>query len=250
LTLATTLVCLRKFFESTQCINLLEKIQPIFICGRFVLGFFEITSTVLSMWLDLTKCSFGPEQQVESAIPRLEEIETVLKDTIQNDHSEKTSQRSVTSSATNSRSNSVSYIDELPAVPTHAPIIRKAPLQPPQHPPPPVPATKPAWTAPHVQPPPPRVTPVDRPLTVGGTVVPQLQSNHSASSSIPLPSLTKNTFPLSSIINPDELAKLLGKRDDPPSILLLDIRPRDVYKRGCICHKWVVQLEPMVLKRE
>ncbi|CAO3672678.1 unnamed protein product [Umbelopsis ramanniana] len=189
-------------------------------------------------------------KQVESAIPKLEEIESLLKDRPQDDDSEKVSQRSV-SSSTNSLSSSVSYIDELPAVPTHAPIIRKSPLQPPQHPPPPVPATKPAWTSPHVQPPPsPRAPSVDRPLTVGGTVVPQLQSNHSASSSIPLPSLTKNTFPLSPIIRPDELAKLLGKRDDPPSILLLDIRPRDVYKRGCICHKWVVQLEPMVLKRD
>jgi len=202
------------------------------------------------MLLDLTKYSSGLEQQVESAIPKLEEIESLLKDRPQDDDSDKVSQRSV-SSSTNSRSSSVSYIDELPAVPTHAPIIRKAPLQPPQHPPPPVPATKPAWTSPHVQPtPPPRAPSIDRPLTVGGTVVPQLQSNHSASSSIPLPSLTKNTFPLSPIINPAELAKLLGKRDDPPSILLLDIRPRDVYKRGCICHKWVVQLEPMVLKRE
>jgi ubiquitin carboxyl-terminal hydrolase 8 len=197
----------------------------------------------------LNVCFCRYEQKVvEDALTRLEGIESVMKDESQDNDSKPKSQRSV-SSVNRSRNNSLSYLDNLPPVPTHAPIIHKSPLQAPKHPPPPVPASKPTWTPPRVQPSVPAI-PDERSLTVGNTVVPPLQPQAAASFPIPLPSLTKNTFPQTPTINPDELAKLLSKRDDPPSILLLDIRPRDMYKRGCICHKWVVQLEPMVLKRE
>lgn len=70
---------------------------------------------------------------------------------------------------------------------------------------------------------------------------------------IQLPPPTDFVFPSSLIVEPQELASWIttrGTGGKHPSVLLLDIRPSNVYEQGFIKHKWVVQIEPLVLKRE
>lgn len=154
------------------------------------------------------------------------------------------------SSNSSSRNNSISSVDDLPPVPTHTPIILKSAMSRPQRPIPPAPASKPNWTPP---PAPPSVStkPPGWKISMGNPIAPSLENNIiTAKPTIPLPSLTQNVFPQAMTITPKELTKLLLKKDNPPSVLLLDVRPREVFKRGCVKHKWLVQLEPLVLRRE
>ncbi|KAF7726254.1 ubiquitin-specific protease doa4 [Apophysomyces ossiformis] len=64
------------------------------------------------------------------------------------------------------------------------------------------------------------------------------------------PSLTNNVFPSTMVVQPLELAKWITTKKNPPSVLLLDVRPREMFNHGCIKHKWVVQIEPLVLRRD
>ncbi|CEP08439.1 hypothetical protein, partial, partial [Parasitella parasitica] len=70
----------------------------------------------------------------------------------------------------------------------------------------------------------------------------------SESSVIQLPSWTNNQFPNTSTIEPIELAKLITTKTNPPSILLIDVRPREAFKNGCVKHQWIIQIEPAVLQ--
>ncbi|GAA5806256.1 hypothetical protein HPULCUR_011787 [Helicostylum pulchrum] len=65
-----------------------------------------------------------------------------------------------------------------------------------------------------------------------------------------LPNWTNNAFPNRLVTEPYELVKWLTASDNPPSILLIDVRPREIFKSGCITHKWIMQIDPIVLQRD
>ncbi|KAI9480364.1 MAG: hypothetical protein EXX96DRAFT_562325 [Benjaminiella poitrasii] len=67
---------------------------------------------------------------------------------------------------------------------------------------------------------------------------------------IQLPSWTSNSFPNTLIIKPIDLAKCITTKSNPPSILLIDVRPRKAFKSGCIKHQWIIQIEPVILQRD
>jgi ubiquitin carboxyl-terminal hydrolase 8 len=67
---------------------------------------------------------------------------------------------------------------------------------------------------------------------------------------IELPTWTSNVFPNMPTIEPVELAKWITIKYNPPSILLIDIRPRDIFIRGCVKHQWIIQIEPAILQKE
>lgn len=75
-----------------------------------------------------------------------------------------------------------------------------------------------------------------------------LSSHHSPV--IHLPPRSDNVFPQTAQVAPRELAKWITRKDNPASILLLDVRPRDMFRQACIKHKWMVQIEPLVLRKE
>ncbi|KAF7722685.1 ubiquitin-specific protease doa4 [Apophysomyces ossiformis] len=66
--------------------------------------------------------------------------------------------------------------------------------------------------------------------------------------SIPLPSPTNAVFADSLIVCVDELVSWITQKENAPSVLLLDVRPRHVFEGGCIKHQWIVQVDPRVLK--
>lgn len=120
-------------------------------------------------------------------------------------------------------------LNNLPSVPTHAPLKtskdrRSSPLPPA---PPPM----------HIKMPEPMPMPVPAPIE---------------KDVLQLPSPTGFIFPPASpVVEASQLAAWISKRNETrPSILILDIRPRDVYERGCIKHSWIAQIEPLVLKQE
>lgn len=67
---------------------------------------------------------------------------------------------------------------------------------------------------------------------------------------VQLPSWTNNIFPQVSVIEPIELAKWITTKNNPPSVLLIDVRRRDVFRAGCIKHQWIIQIDPSVLQKE
>ncbi|KAI8330223.1 hypothetical protein BC941DRAFT_186274 [Chlamydoabsidia padenii] len=71
-----------------------------------------------------------------------------------------------------------------------------------------------------------------------------------SSVAIHLPPRSNNIFPKSGQVEPLELAKWITRKDNPASILILDVRPRDMFRRACIKHKWMVQIEPLVLRKD
>ncbi|KAI8079963.1 uncharacterized protein BX664DRAFT_303113 [Halteromyces radiatus] len=75
-------------------------------------------------------------------------------------------------------------------------------------------------------------------------------NNTSYSNPIQLPPRTNNVFPQMPQVEPRELAKWITRKDNPASILLLDVRPRDMFRHACIKHRWMVQIEPLVLRKD
>ncbi|CAO3647772.1 unnamed protein product [Cunninghamella echinulata] len=65
-----------------------------------------------------------------------------------------------------------------------------------------------------------------------------------------LPSLTNNEFPTTLEVEPRELVKWITQKENPRSVLLLDVRPRDMFLQACIKHRWMVQIEPLVLRKD
>ncbi|RUP49462.1 hypothetical protein BC936DRAFT_142474 [Jimgerdemannia flammicorona] len=97
----------------------------------------------------------------------------------------------------------------------------------------------------------------------GSTVIPSLipGSNHSNTAGTPpssgqampkvtLLSLTNNEFPMTPVITPLQLAKYLTQQQNPPSVLLMDVRPKEEFERGCIRHKYIIQVEPLTLENK
>ena len=74
--------------------------------------------------------------------------------------------------------------------------------------------------------------------------------NLNDTSNIQLPNWTNNTFSNSLLIEPEELMRRITAVENPSSILLIDVRPRDIFVTGCIKHKWIIQLDPGYLQRE
>ncbi|KAI8091320.1 uncharacterized protein B0P05DRAFT_568711 [Gilbertella persicaria] len=53
------------------------------------------------------------------------------------------------------------------------------------------------------------------------------------------------------IVDPRQLASWIVKTPDiQPSVLILDVRPRQVFDQGCIKHTWIAQIEPLVLNQD
>ncbi|OZJ05342.1 hypothetical protein BZG36_01577 [Bifiguratus adelaidae] len=67
-------------------------------------------------------------------------------------------------------------------------------------------------------------------------------------SGMQMPSRTNNNINTGVTITPKALAQYLVQKENPPSVLLLDVRPREQFESGCIKHKWVVQIEPLILR--
>ncbi|ORZ00519.1 hypothetical protein BCR43DRAFT_540683 [Syncephalastrum racemosum] len=163
-------------------------------------------------------------------------------------------------------------LDDLPAVPTAAPRAVHAthpkmnmpephPVHPPHpHPSPsnnidnninnsnstsslPLPPPQPRRSPPAVPQPPPSSSPSPPVLQIK-------QRPPSPENPLKLPPLTNFQFPPSLTVSPKDLVKWITMRENPPSILLLDVRPRDMYQRGCIKHKWICQIEPLVLRKD
>lgn len=117
-------------------------------------------------------------------------------------------------------------LDDLPSVPTHAPLKTQKNRSSPLPAPPPM----------HIKMPEPMPMPIPVPIEKDG---------------IQLPSPTGFSFPPSLVVEASQLAAWISKRNETgPSILILDVRPRDVAERGCIKHRWIAQIEPLVLKQE
>lgn len=159
-------------------------------------------------------------------------------------------------------------LDDLPAVPTAAPrslssthpkmnMPEPHPVQPPPSHPNnnnsnPNNQSNPNPTS--LPPPPPRrsppAIPQPPPASSPSPPVQNKQRPPSPENPLKLPPLTNFQFPPSLTVSPKDLVKWVTMRDNPPSILLLDVRPRDMYQRGCIKHKWICQIEPLVLRKE
>lgn len=129
-----------------------------------------------------------------------------------------------------------SGLDALPSVPTHAPGKVKPPTRSPLP----------------VKPPPPTFMKMPEPQPLNGAP-PLPPANKTVGNLIQLPPPSDFVFPPTLNVDPIQLASWITTRNkvgQQPSILLLDVRHRDVYDQGFIKHKWVAQIEPLVLKQE
>ncbi|CAO3696223.1 unnamed protein product [Rhizopus stolonifer] len=76
-------------------------------------------------------------------------------------------------------------------------------------------------------------------------------SNQLKISSVDLPpSWTHPVFPKSTMIQPYDLASSIQSQQNPPQVLLIDVRSRDKFNSGCIQHKWIIQIEPSILRKD
>ncbi|KAI8968571.1 hypothetical protein BDF20DRAFT_839662 [Mycotypha africana] len=65
-----------------------------------------------------------------------------------------------------------------------------------------------------------------------------------------LPHWTSNPLLQPSTIQPYELARCITTKTLSQSILIIDIRPRNIFTVGCIKHQWIIQIEPTVLLKQ
>ncbi|KAI9322226.1 hypothetical protein BX666DRAFT_1892794 [Dichotomocladium elegans] len=70
-----------------------------------------------------------------------------------------------------------------------------------------------------------------------------------SSKGLPIPGLTNFNFPQTMVVDPDVLAHWIANKPNQPSVLLLDVRPRSMYEDACIRHRWVCQIEPLILRQ-
>ncbi|KAI8644102.1 hypothetical protein BD408DRAFT_450842 [Parasitella parasitica] len=68
---------------------------------------------------------------------------------------------------------------------------------------------------------------------------------------LPTPS-SEFSIPPTAIVDPRQLASWIVKKNDvkQPSVLILDVRPRHTFDQGSIKHRWIAQIEPLVLKQD
>jgi ubiquitin carboxyl-terminal hydrolase 8 len=128
-----------------------------------------------------------------------------------------------------------SSLDDLPSVPTHAP--GQTPIR---------------YPPPVKSPPPPTFMKMPQPEPLNAAPpLPPVQK--AVGNFVQLPPPSDFDFPPTLIVEPIQLASWITTRNkagQQPSVLILDVRPRDVYDQGFIKHKWVAQIEPLVLKQE
>ncbi|KAG1441136.1 hypothetical protein G6F56_011618 [Rhizopus delemar] len=93
--------------------------------------------------------------------------------------------------------------------------------------------------------------PRSSPLRTENNSLPHDFSNQLKISSVDLPpSWTHPVFPKNTIIQPYDLASSIQSQQNPPQVLLIDVRSRDKFNSGCIQHKWIIQIEPSILRKE
>ncbi|KAK9708423.1 ubiquitin-specific protease doa4 [Basidiobolus ranarum] len=63
-------------------------------------------------------------------------------------------------------------------------------------------------------------------------------------------SQTSFAFPHATVISTETLHQYLTQAGNPPSILLMDIRPREDFQKGHIDAKYIINIDPMILKHE
>jgi ubiquitin carboxyl-terminal hydrolase 8 len=138
-----------------------------------------------------------------------------------------------------------SLLDDLPSVPKHMPQKARSSPQTPQTPQTPPAATTTTTTAA----PPQGYMKMPEPLA---NIPPLPQQPQQQSLGIQLPTPSNFPLPPMNIIDPSQLASWIAKRQNTPqpSVLILDVRPRQAFDQGFIKHRWVAQIEPLVLKRE
>lgn len=89
--------------------------------------------------------------------------------------------------------------------------------------------------------------PSSQPLSVSASSHDPSAKLNVSNNAIDLPLWTHHTFPKSITIEPLDLASRIQSQQNPPSILLVDVRSRERFSSGCIQHKWIIQIEPSVL---
>lgn len=121
---------------------------------------------------------------------------------------------------------------DFPSVPTHSPLkTPRSPTMPTSSSMPMPMPSSPAMAMPEPMP-----APAPTPITKDG---------------IRIPPPTGYDFPPSVVVDARQLASWLAKQHESDyNILILDVRPRDVSDRGCIKHKWSIQIEPLILKEK
>ncbi|KAI9245030.1 hypothetical protein BY458DRAFT_495065, partial [Sporodiniella umbellata] len=79
----------------------------------------------------------------------------------------------------------------------------------------------------------------------------QKQSEYNCIIELPAPTSFHLTAPILSI-EPRQLASWIVKhgKEPQPTVLLLDVRPRSIHCEGLIQHRWVAQIEPLVIKSD
>jgi ubiquitin carboxyl-terminal hydrolase 8 len=131
-----------------------------------------------------------------------------------------------------------SPLNDLPSVPTHLPGTPSAMSA---H----VPNIPPAMPISNQNTPPPQIMKMPEPQ-------PQPQPQPQPLNNVielPTPTHFRLSIPMSTV-EPRQLASWIVKNGTgpQPSVLLLDVRPRDIHSQGFIRHRWVAQIEPLVIK--
>ncbi|KAI7900888.1 uncharacterized protein BX663DRAFT_532037 [Cokeromyces recurvatus] len=155
---------------------------------------------------------------LEEITNRLQQEDQELKETLEKYPPVDNISESTTSTDTES------LLNVLPSVPTHIPTMNEQKLSPNNN-------NCPFMSSPVMQ------MPEPKPVFPLG---------------IQLPTPLKTfSLPPTFIVEPRQLASWIVKRNDgqeQPSVLILDIRPRQIFNQGFIKHKWVAQIEPLTLR--
>ncbi|KAI9266060.1 hypothetical protein BY458DRAFT_212399 [Sporodiniella umbellata] len=64
------------------------------------------------------------------------------------------------------------------------------------------------------------------------------------------PSWTNSSYSTIPMIQPQYLASCIQSQQNPPKVLLIDVRSRNAFMSGCVQHKWIIQIDPSILKNE
>lgn len=129
---------------------------------------------------------------------------------------------------------SLSFLDSIPSVPKHMPLKNSSPRQ--------MPTPRTSTSPP----------PVSPPNTTMYMKMPEPHPTPATTNELQIPPPTNFVFPNSVMVDSLQLASWIVKKKDrqQPNILLVDVRPREIYDQGCIKHSWTTQIEPLILKQK
>ncbi|KAI8975785.1 hypothetical protein BDF20DRAFT_914642 [Mycotypha africana] len=161
---------------------------------------------------------------------------------------------------------SKTLLDDLPSVPIHLPSdIHNPPSQPSFLPS--SSSSLPTTPSSSLSPPPPPhtydISPNDHMVladtcnSISSSQQQQFKEKQGLNIQFPSPLKNFTLTPPTLIANPKQLASWISLRkgdahqlqQEKPSVLILDIRPRHIFDQGFIKHKWIVQIEPLILKQ-